>query len=291
MILKLYHLQTVKSITAERSFMTADILVIIKGLITGSAMLVPGISGASTAIILGIYDKLLEAAGNFRTNIKKNLKLLIMFSAGAAAGMFLFAEAVSRIIDAYPMQSMYFFTGAAAGSIPMIYKASGVGGRSFRWVIYSAAGASSVLILSKLPALTFSIGGSFFEFVWLLMAGVILSAALILPGISVSYMLLAMGLYEKTAEAAAELDAGFLLPLSAGLAGGVFLISKLLSKAMTKHPDKLYPLILGFMLGALANMLPGLPQAEELPVCLLTASIGFFIVYCISNRSSRPAAE
>lgn len=269
--------------------MAENILVIIKGLITGSAMLVPGMSGASTAIILGIYDKLLDAVGNFRQNIKGNLKLLLMFSAGAAAGIALFARVVSGIIEAYPMPSMYFFSGAAAGSVPMIFRASRISSRSFGWIIYSAIGAAAVFIMSKLPVLTFSseLSGT----IYLLMSGFILSAALILPGISVSYMLLVMGLYERTAAAAGSLDIAFLLPLAAGLTAGVFLISKLLSRAMTRHPGKAYPLILGFMIGSLADMLPGVPAASEILICLLAAAAGFVVVYNVSRYNAASDTE
>ena len=69
----------------------------IKGLVIGGTMLVPGVSGGSMAMILGIYQKLISAISSFWENKKKNLIFLLLFSAGAVLGMVLFAKPLLRL--------------------------------------------------------------------------------------------------------------------------------------------------------------------------------------------------
>ena len=84
-------------------------------------MMVPGVSGGSMAMILGVYDDLISAVSSFFKNPKGNLIFLGAFTAPALLGMVLFAEPLLNIIESYRLIAMYFFMGAVAGSIPMIY--------------------------------------------------------------------------------------------------------------------------------------------------------------------------
>ncbi len=80
----------------------------IKGLVIGGTMLVPGVSGGSMAMILGIYQKLISAISSFWENKKKNLIFLLLFSAGAVLGMVLFAKPLLRLIERFRCQPCIF---------------------------------------------------------------------------------------------------------------------------------------------------------------------------------------
>lgn len=93
----------------------------LKGMIVGGTMLVPGVSGGSMAMILGIYDQLIMAVSSFRRAPGRNFRFLLMFSLGGGLGMLLFARPLLQLIEAYPMEMLYFFLGAVAGGVPLIY--------------------------------------------------------------------------------------------------------------------------------------------------------------------------
>ena len=257
---------------------------VIKGAIIGGTMLVPGVSGGSMAMILGIYNRLITAVSSFFKNIKNNLIFLLLFVAGAGVGMLLFAKPLLSLIENYTKPMMYFFIGAVAGGIPMIYRLARVKTFSIKQVIYVIVGIAIVLLFAFLPEDTFT-GGNASEKTNLIIqviAGIVAAVALVLPGISVSYMLLIMGLYDKTMKAISELDIVFLLPMAIGLFLGIVLITRLLENAMERHPQPTYLIILGFIIGSIVQVFPGLPQSYEWIICGVLAIAGYYLIRLIS---------
>ncbi len=258
-----------------------------KGIVIGGTMLVPGMSGGSMAMILGIYDKLISAVSNFFKDIKKHFLFLLVFCVAAVTGMILFSNPLLSLINTFTMPAMYFFIGAIAGGIPMIGRQAQVKKFSWKLPVYIILGALAVWILSVLPtSSTDTESSGFFGSVMLVIAGIIAAVALILPGISVSYLLLVLNLYEETVKAISTLYFPFLIPLAIGFAAGIILTTKLLEMAMERHPQPTYLIILGFMLGAVVNVFPGIPSLWEIPVCIVTCAAGFAIIYLISKKEA-----
>ena len=158
---------------------------------------------------------------------------------------------------------------------------------SWKLPVYIILGALAVWILSVVPtSSTDTESSGFFGSVMLVIAGIIAAVALILPGISVSYLLLVLNLYEETVKAISTLYFPFLIPLAIGFAAGIILTTKLLEMAMERHPQPTYLIILGFMLGAVVNVFPGIPSLWEIPVCIVTCAAGFAIIYLISKKEA-----
>ena len=90
-------------------------------------MMVPGVSGGSMAMILGIYNRLISAIAVFRKNPKNNVLFLIKFLIGSILGIVLFSKyIIMPLLETYTLQVSFFFLGAVAGGVPMIYKTAGV---------------------------------------------------------------------------------------------------------------------------------------------------------------------
>ena len=250
----------------NNNFLTA-----LKGLIIGVTMLVPGVSGGSMAMILGIYDRLISSVSSFMKNKKENLIFLVVFSMGGILGVLLFANPLLQLIERYPMPMLYFFIGAVAGGIPLIVRQAGAKRLTWRIAGYVVLGLIAVSALGLLPQDLFNAENSSgtVGFLLLLIAGFITAAALVLPGISVSYLLLLLGLYDRTMSAISTLHLPFLLPLGIGLVLGIVLITRALERAMAAHPHPSYFIILGFLLGSVAEIFPGVPQGLALPVCAI----------------------
>ena len=265
-------------------------LAFIKGAIIGGTMLVPGVSGGSMAMILGIYDRLITAVSSFLKDIKRNVIFLLLFVFGAGFGMLALSHPISYLMEHYTKPFMYFFLGAVAGSVPFVYRHARVEDKTwksrFKQLMCLILGMTVVLIFAFIPEDTFitnnmSMGG---DITVQLLAGVIAAVALVLPGISVSYMLVLMGIYDSTVDAISKLDILYLMPMALGLFLGIVLITKLLENAMKKHPEPTYLIILGFMIGSIAQVFPGLPQGiTEWLLCANLAVGGFGAILGISS--------
>lgn len=256
-----------------------------KGLIIGGTMLVPGVSGGSMAMILGIYHQLISSVSSLFHNFKKNLLFLGLFVAGAASGMLLFAKPLLALIERYPKPMLYFFLGSVAGGIPLIYKQAKVRHFSLFYLLYIFIGILLVSMFALFPTDIFSTNDTrgFSQLLFLFVAGLIAAVALVLPGISVSYLLLVLGLYDKTMQAISALDFAFLLPLGFGVLAGILLVTKTLEFCMNTYPKVTYFIILGFILGSLYETFPGFPIGLEWVICSLMAATGFLIIKVISE--------
>ena len=115
--------------------------------------------------------------------------------------------------------------------------------------------------------------------------GVIVAIALVLPGISVSQMLLMLGLYEEVFGSIKNFDILPLIPLGIGLVAGIILSTLAIGKAIEKHPQATYIIVFGFVLGSLPELFPGMPNGSEIFVCLLTAILGFAVIMLIMKGS------
>lgn len=263
-----------------------EVRTFLKGAWIGGTMLVPGVSGGSMAMILGIYDELIASVSSFFKDIKRHFIFLSIFSGGAILGMIAFAKPISHLLNKYPMPVMYFFVGAVVGSIPLIYKKSTVREVNFRIIFYTLLGLVTMYLLAQLPtdALKSEMHSGLGSFLLLVGAGFVAAIALILPGISVSYMLLLMGMYDETMRAIGEFYLPFLVPLGLGLLIGVMMTTKILERAMSQHPQPTYLIILGFMVGSTMKVFPGIPAGAEIIICLGTFLAGVFGILLVSTR-------
>lgn len=248
-----------------------------KALVIGSTMLVPGVSGGSMAMILGIYDRLISSVSSFFKDKKGNALFLLLFCVGSIGGMILFAKPILAAINQWEQPMLYFFIGLVIGGVPLILKKAQV--KAFHWniILLPVLGALLVLLLAKLPTYDFE-GGGLGGIVLLIIAGFISAIALVLPGISVSYMLLLLGMYDITMESIATLYLPFLLPLAIGGLLGILSTTKLLEYLMDRFPQPTYLIILGFVAGSVFEILPGIPQGFDLLICLGTLIAGILII-------------
>lgn len=257
----------------------------LKGMCVGSTMLVPGVSGGSMAMILGVYDRLVTSVSSFRKHKKESLIFLGIFSMGGAAGMFLFANPILYLIEQYTMPMLYFFIGAVAGGIPLMYRQSKTKGFSFKAILYTVIGMAVVLLMTLFPQGKIQQIQSASGVGILMLAGFLAAIALVLPGISVSFMLLVMGLYETIIEAIGDFRLAVLIPFGIGILLGIILTTKFLEIAMNRYPKPTYLMIMGFILGSVAEIFPGIPTGIEWLTCTLMLIAGYGIIWLISKES------
>jgi len=259
--------------------------VFLKGLVVGGTMTVPGVSGGSMAMILGIYERLISSISSFFKHIKENLIFLSVFLAGSFLGIFLFANSLLSLMERYPIPVKYFFVGAVAGGIPMIFREAKVKKITWQAIIYLIVGIVAVCLISLLPNGVFSAQtGGIVGILLQIVGGFIIAIALVLPGISVSQMLLMLGLYEEVMSSISTLNVLAILPLGVVIVTGILLTTKFLESALQRYPQATYLIVLGFILGSLPELFPGFSVSFEQIIAIFTAIAGFFTVYTISRK-------
>lgn len=252
-----------------------SIRIIVKGLCVGSTMLVPGVSGGSMAMLLGIYDKLVSSVSSFMKHKRESCVFLGLFTIGGLSGILIFARPMAFLIDTYKMPMMYFFIGAVLGGIPTIYEKAGISGVTLKSTLYIVLGVVPVTALAMLPEDLFTKVQGMSGFLMLCVAGFVAAVALVLPGISVSYMFLVLGLYDTIMESISCFNIIVLAPLVTGLFLGIILTTHILETAMMRFPQVSYMIILGFVLASAAEIFPGIPSGSDIITCPVMAVSGF----------------
>ncbi|HBQ63417.1 MAG TPA: DUF368 domain-containing protein [Clostridiales bacterium] len=265
----------------------------LKGALTGIAMLIPGVSGGTMAIILGIYDHIIHAISTFFRDWKKNTLYLLAVGIGAAAGIGLFSNLISRALDHFRHPMIYLFLGIVIGGLPVLFRHIQNPEKKKADSLFLFIGLVIVLLMTLEPAaiVNLSQGTGILNFIFLVLAGVIIAVALILPGISTSFMLLTLGLYEPTIDAVKTFNLAFLIPVLLGCLLGVITTTRILETLLNKHTRKTYLLILGFVLGSIMQIFPGIPQGMDILYCLLTLATGYLAIRALSRYFDRVEAE
>jgi putative membrane protein len=244
----------------------SDLGVAGRGLLMGLAEVVPGVSGGTMAFISGIYGTLVSALAAFGPGSvamllrprefweHHNLRFLLVLAAGMGLGIVLFAQLMHFLLAHYQPLVWAFFSGVIAMSVVVIGRYR----RPAQLFAWGPVGLLLGLSLMWLPTLQNepAMGLVFF-------GGAVAVCAWLLPAVSGSYVLLALGLYAPVIDAVARLDITVLGSLAAGCAVGLLLFAKALSWLLHHYSEALLSLLTGFMLGSLPKLWPWQDAASD----------------------------
>lgn len=258
----------------------------LKGMWIGATMTVPGVSGGTMAVIVGIYEQLLDAVNGLGKNPGKCIPFLLRFVCGAGIGFLVFARGITFLLSHPTMGGVVrlLFCGIVAGGIPLLVEKSEVKRVSFVHILWLFLGIVIVLLLSKIPQGILGEGDGIGTILKMFAGGFLIAIALILPGISATHMLYILGLYETVLTMVYELEIVKLLPLLAGGICGTFLTAGLLDKLMKRYTTQVYLVIIGFVAGSMTTLFPqGMIAYPVLGILLAIA--GCFCMYRLSLRA------
>lgn len=258
---------------------------LLAGIAIGIANIIPGVSGGTIAFILGIYDKLTNAIGNFlncgNEKRKEHLKFLIPLFVGMGLGVLIFAKVIDILYKRFPEPTSFFFIGLILASVPIILKENK--GKINRNSIISLVGGILLVLLFLLfkePQNSNLIRTDFtlFYYMKLLFCGVLAASAMIIPGISGSMLLLILGEYYNILSFVNNMN---ILPLTfvgIGIIIGVILCSRLISYLFEHYKNETIYAILGLILASLLGIWPGFLIKNAL-INILSVSFGICVVY------------
>jgi putative membrane protein len=268
----------------------------------GIANIIPGVSGGTIAVVFGIYEYLMEALGNFITNKQKRkeyiLFLVILFS-GSIVAIFALAWLLKLAFEHYPMPTVYFFIGLIIGSIPVVIKSHHDmrirPGRSLSFVI----GLALVVFLALMQGgtgaesqTTDMSGFGIANYLYFFLCGAIAASAMIIPGVSGSFILLLLGVYWTVLGALSGLtsiivNSGFtpelitriliLSALGVGVVLGILVISRVMDYALKNFPALTMYFILGLIIGSIYQLYPGFSINIIGLVSVITFAAGMII--------------
>ncbi|HPO77885.1 putative membrane protein [Thermoclostridium caenicola] len=247
-----------------------DLMIMLKGYIIGSSMSVPGVSGSTMAILLGIYDRLISSISRFLKDIKGNVLFLLKFCIGAGAGICTLSFLIKWLLEKFPIPVSVFFLGAVVGGIPALYKKTKESPFRFSSGLYFLLGFIIVISIGFIPAgsIDISFDSGLTHYLMLLVTGVVIALALVLPGISTSHMLLVLGMYDAMLDAITKFDVVYIGILGVATLIGVFLITKPIEWILNSFPHQTYWMIIGFVLGSTYEIfrdkiVPAIPESAD----------------------------
>ncbi len=238
------------------------------GAIIGASILVPGMSGGTTALILGIYSRIIAAIDELFSDFKKNFPYLLTLT----VGFYVCSFPIKFILDRYSFEFSFFVIGVIAGSLPVFIK--GTGKFKLKYLIYIIIGAVLTLLVDMSAGVRL---GNTDNAVAFIIVGLLSAVALILPGISLTYILIAFGYYDALIIAVNSMDILFLLKFGTVVILGIFAFTKVLNIAYKKYPVSINMMILGMVAASVKQIFIRLPVNGEVAACFLLLVGGFSV--------------
>ncbi len=277
------------------------------GIVFGIANVIPGVSGGTMLVVFGIYDQLTEAISGIKA-IFKNIVFLIFFGIGGAVGILGFAAVVTYLFQNFGVQTNMYFIGLIVGSIPLIYR-MGTSESKLKPACAVPFVISIVLVVgltvlnnymeaaNLIPAAEAVEGFSLFMTIKLLICTFVAAVAMIIPGLSGSFVMMLLGVYQTVIASLSLKALNFyvIIPTAVGVLLGIILGAKLISTLMKKHKLMSYSAIMGLVVGSVYAILPAgfgfNPQTGFGFVCLLFGVLTSILVEKLGGKSEESNAQ
>lgn len=242
----------------------------LKGMAMGAADVVPGVSGGTIALITGIYTQLLDAISQFTSQfigaIQKDgivkavkdlpWKFLAPLFAGIATSVLTLAKLISYLLQTHPILLWSFFLGLIIGSIVLIGKKIKLSVSLS--VIIGIAGFLAAIAVGSFPAQE-----SNEQLYYFFISGIVAICAMILPGISGSFILVILGSYEPILNAVHERNIQIIAVVGAGAILGLLSFSRVLKWLFARFPNGMLALMTGFITGSIPAVWPWKNSADK----------------------------
>ena len=248
---------------------------ILRGAVIGLANIIPGVSGGTMMVSMGIYDTIIGCINSLFKDFKRCIKMLWPYALGMVAGILGLAKLITYMLGTFPLPTNMAFIGLILGGLPMIV-------RKMKGEKTGIAGVVAFVLAFALVVGLKAVGGgngadatitlSLGQIIILFLMGVIAAATMVIPGVSGSMMLMLLGYYNPVVGSVSGLvDAlvahnmgailnccGVLIPFGVGVVIGIFAVAKLIEVLLKRFPGPTYCAILGLVTASPVAILMGL---------------------------------
>lgn len=271
------------------------------GILMGIADAIPGISGGTIALLLGIYEELIGSISNFNISLFQNLKkkgikycwnkingnFLLSLISGVLLSLVSFVKIFSILIQKYPLFIWSFFLGLILATLFVINR------NIKKWNIVNFI---LIFIFIFLTILLTIIAPSYSENInlfYIMICGIIASSAMILPGISGSLILVILGVYSLIISALNNLEYNIILVFLIGCIIGIINFSKIIKWLFHKYRDYTFSIMLGLVIGSIYKVWPWTKSNIDdlsnkyILLSILIAFIGFILIYTLEKTTKK----
>lgn len=239
-----------------------NFILFIKGFIMGIANVIPGVSGGTLAVILGVFKDFVGSISNIFKSFTKSVLFLLPIVLGMGVAVVASSKLIETCLNYYPLATILFFVGLILGGVPILFNKIKREMKSIpNYIIF-------IIMFSFILLFTFVISGeknvelvslTFIDYILLFIVGAAASASMVIPGISGSMVLMTVGYYNSILATVSDIfnfanfwhNVSILIPFGLGVIVGILLIAKLITFLLNKFEVKTYFAIFGFIFSSL----------------------------------------
>ncbi len=277
----------------------------LKGILIGVANIIPGVSGGTMAVSMGVYDQLISAITGILKNFKRSMRILLPILAGAVAGIGGLSFVIKFLLENYPLQTSTLFIGLILGGLPILFshvKGAKIGVLHVILFIIFFAIVIAMAVFNGAESSVTDISVNFGTVIQLFLIGMVASATMIIPGVSGSLVMMILGFYNIiisnisafiSSLATWNVDGlihgiGIFLPFGLGVIAGIGIVAKVIEWLFAKQPILTYSAIFGLVIASPIAIIYkiGISSVSVLGVIVaaITFAIGFAVAYFLGKE-------
>ena len=269
--------------------MKEKLILFIKGVVLGVAFVIPGVSGGTLAVLLGIYEELIEAASNFyknMVNFKKYFMYLLPIGLGIIFSVAVFAKLIKFGLEKSPIITILIFLGMIIGGIPALVrnvKGTKINLKDMTLMLVGLIIVISMLIFHKSNSNVVLTNMSITGYITLFLVGAIAAVTMVVPGISGSFTLMLIGYYEPILNLVNDITSFknlgpnliLIFIFMLGVFIGIIFISKIIEWCLKHYKRETYYAIIGFVLSSIISVIY---EVSKFPFNLTHLIIGIVLL-------------
>ena len=302
----------------ENRNLSQHIFIMLKGMAMGIAELVPGVSGGTIAFVTGIYEEFISSINNISLSTFKTLKtqgfnafwkrlngnfLVVLFS-GMLLSILSFSKLITWLLEFHPIPIWSFFFGLVLASV--IFVAKAISKWNLATIILFSLGATIAFYITTLPP-----SSNTDSLPFLFLSGALAICAMVLPGISGSFILVLLGSYKTILDAVNDKDIKIIITVGLGVVFGILSFARILKWMFANYKNATLAILTGFILGSLNKIWPWKNILEVIQVgkkeiiinenispfafegdnqlvfAIITAIIGFSLIFILEKTASK----
>lgn len=275
--------------------MKKNIILMIKGFVFGIANIIPGVSGGTLAMTMGIYEDMINSISHIFSNLKKNLLFLLPIGVGAVISILLMSKLINRCLENYPFPTTLFFIGLILGGVPLIARKVKDKEKKPVNFLFFLLTFSLVAVMAFMSEGDFSVSlsnPSIFMYFLLFLVGMVAAATMVIPGVSGSFVLMLIGFYKPIVKVVSDLtninhlmnNLLILIPFGIGVVVGIILVAKLIEFLLKRFETTTYYAILGFVFASFIGLVKSIVGVDITTIQLLIGIVLFLVASFIGYK-------